>query len=135
MSIDEILETLTRVDNIEMAAMCDYDGIVIAAQAAIGTLTDEQFAAWAAEMGRAALGVTQNWNGGDLRLAVFEASMGLLILANVGKGYLVVASDPTANAGLLRLETERAAEALRRVLGTAPTETAGDAPSQRTASA
>jgi predicted regulator of Ras-like GTPase activity (Roadblock/LC7/MglB family) len=76
----------------------------------------EHLCAWAAEMGRLAADTVQVWEGGPLRVALFEASMGSLMLADVGKGYVVVAGDPTLNTGMLRLEVERAADAARRFL-------------------
>ena len=63
------------------------------------------------------------------------AKMGSLLLADVGKGYLVVAGDPTTNAGMLRMEVDRAAAALREVFGTKLAASAADNATGRSASA
>jgi len=119
MTMLEIIDTVTRVSGVQAAAICDYDGILIEGYTATDLVEREHLCAWAAEMGRAAAKTTESWEGGALRVALFESSVGSLMLADVGKGYLVAVGDPTTNLGLLRLEIERAAAMLRRALSTA----------------
>ena len=110
------MEPLTRVSGVQAAALCDYDGILIETQAAVGRVNLDQLCAWSAEMGRYAGLTSTGWNGGGLQTGVFEGSMGSLLLSDVTKGYLVVVSDPTTNSGILRLELDRAAQRMRTIL-------------------
>ncbi len=116
MSLHELLNGVTRVTGVTAAAVVDYEGIPIETHVALGPVHHEHLCAWAAEVGRLATDLAQVWAGGPLEVALFEASMGSLMLADVAKGYLVVAGDPTLNAGMLRLEVERTAEGLKRFL-------------------
>ena len=132
MTMQAIVEGVTRVTGVTAVAILDYDGIPIETHTALGPVNHEHLCAWAAEMGRRAAGTAEVWEGGPLQVALFESSMGALMLADVGKGYLMVAGDPTLNSGMLRLEVERAAEALRRFLSAG---LAVDDPAERAASA
>jgi len=116
MTMQDVIDGLTRVAGVTAATITDYEGIVIEAQAAVGILDNERLSAWAAQMGSLAAHTAEAWDGGSLRVAAYESSMGSLMLADVGKGYLVVIGDPTVNVGMLRLEVDRAAEELKRLL-------------------
>jgi predicted regulator of Ras-like GTPase activity (Roadblock/LC7/MglB family) len=118
MLILQAVDGVTRVAGVRAAMVSDYEGIPIEVRAAVGLVKQEHLCAWAAEIGRFAARTAEVWEGGPLATALFESSMGSLMLADVGKGYLVVVSDPTVNAGLLRLEVDRAAEVLRGLLST-----------------
>ena len=116
MTMLQIIDGVTRVAGVRAAAICDYEGIPIEALSAVGLVNQEHLCAWAAEMGRLAARMAEAWQAGEAQVAMFESSMGSLMLADVGRGYLVVLSDPTGSSGMLRVEVERASEALRRLL-------------------
>ncbi|MBM3474039.1 MAG: hypothetical protein FJX75_12280 [Armatimonadetes bacterium] len=116
MTMLQIIDGVTRVAGVRAAALCDYEGIPIEARSPVGVVNQESLCAWAAEMGRLAARTVESWRAGEVRVGLFESSMGSLMLADVGRGYLVVLSDPTGSTGMLRVEVERASEALRRLL-------------------
>lgn len=117
MTMRETLERLTRITGVKAAALTDYEGILIEEQAAIGLVSAEDLSARSAEVGRLVRRTADVWGGGQMQVAFLESSMGTLVLADVGRGYLLVVADPTVNAGMLRLGVEQAAEQLRRLLG------------------
>jgi len=116
MTMLQIIDGVTRVAGVRAAALCDYEGIPIESQSAVGLVNQERLCAWAAEMGRLATRTVEVWKAGQAQLGMFESSLGSLLLADVGRGYLVVLSDPTGSSGMLRVEVERASEALRLLL-------------------
>ena len=116
MSMLQVIDGVTRVAGVRAAAICDYDGIPIEGRSAVGLVNKEHLCAWAAEMGRLAARTAEAWQAGEAQVGMFESSMGSLMLADVGRGYLVVLSDPTGSSGMLRVEVERASGALRRLL-------------------
>jgi predicted regulator of Ras-like GTPase activity (Roadblock/LC7/MglB family) len=117
MSLHDIIDAVSRVTGVTAVAVVDYEGIPIESRATLGQGENERLCAWAAELGRVAVDTVAEWEGGPLQVTMFEASMGSLMLADVGRGYLVIAGDPALNAGMLRLEVDRAAEILRQFLG------------------
>ena len=116
MTMLQIIDGVTRVAGVQAVAICDYEGIPIEGRVSIGLVNQEHLCAWAAEMGRLAARTAEAWQAGEAQVGMFESSMGSLMLADVGKGYLVVLSDPTGNSVMLRMEVERASGALRRLL-------------------
>jgi len=116
MSLQQLIDGVSRVTGVAAVAVVDYEGIPIEMRAAFGAADAERLAAWAAELGRLAAETAESWDGGRLQLALFESSMGSLMLADLGRGFLVVSGDPTLNTGRLRLEVEKAVEPLRQFL-------------------
>ena len=120
MSIERIIDDVTRVNGVNIVSLCSRDGIPIASQAPVGAADEDRIAAMSAEIGQAIQVLSSSWDGAGFAIAAFEASSGKLVVADVGKAYLAVLSDQAANTGLLRLSVERACEQLRKALS-APT--------------
>lgn len=112
MTIEAILDQVTRVAGVRAAVFCSYDGISIASQTAVGVAEDEQVAAMVAEIGRATRRLLRNLDDDEHQMAMFGASTGNLVMADAAKGFLVAITDQAANTGLLRMEVERAAQEL-----------------------
>jgi len=112
-TIEEITDGLTRVNGVRVVALCTSDGIGICSQAVEGAGDENRLAAMAAEIGRAVMILTQSWDGARYQTAAFEASSGKLVVSDVGKAFVAVVADQTANMGLLRLRIEQAATELR----------------------
>jgi len=119
-SIDRVLEDVTRVPGVNMAAVCAYDGLCIATQAAFGMENEDRVAAMSAEIGRAVKALVSSWDGGGFGTAAFEAATGKLVISDTGRAFLTVVTDQNANTGLLRLKVEQAAEELKEALAPAP---------------
>jgi len=119
-TIERIIDELTRVNGVNVVSLCSRDGIPIASQAPVGTADQDRIAAMSAEIGQAVHVLSSSWDGAGFAIAAFEASSGKLVVADVEKAYLAVLSDQAANTGLLRLSVERASGQLREALS-APT--------------
>lgn len=117
MTIDEVLDQVTRVAGVRAAVLCDYEGIHIASQSVIGAAEEERVAAMAAEIGRSASDLLRTADGDRLQMAMFGAANGNLVMADATRGFLVALTDQAANTGLLRMEVEKAAERLSGELG------------------
>ncbi len=126
MTIEEVLDQVTRVAGVRAAVFCDYEGIHIASQSAIGAAEEERVAAMAAEIGRSASKLLRAANGDQLQMAMFGAANGNLVMADATRGFLVALTDQAANTGLLRMAVEKAAERLSGELGRAAAEEEGE---------
>lgn len=125
LSMETALLRVTRVSSVRVAAICSYDGIGIVSQAMAGTRGEDEIAAMSAEIGRAASLLLSVAADDALGVAVFGATNGMLVIGDMGRGYVVAIADPTANLGLLRLEVETAAKELRAGLARARAEPLG----------
>lgn len=133
MTIDEVLDQVTRVAGVRAAVFCDYKGLHIASQSAVGAAEEEQVAAMAAEIGRSASRLLRAAHGDRLGMATFGAANGNLVMADAGRGFLVALTDQAANTALLRMEVEKAGDRLAGELGQADMDGEGEAePPDRT---
>jgi predicted regulator of Ras-like GTPase activity (Roadblock/LC7/MglB family) len=129
-NVEAVLDQVTRVAGVRAAVVCDYEGIHIASQSAVGAAAEESVAAMAAEIGKSAAKLLRTADGDELKMAMFGAANGNLVMADAGKGLLAALTDQAANTGLLRMEVEKAAERLASELEGASLEgeRAGDSP-------
>jgi predicted regulator of Ras-like GTPase activity (Roadblock/LC7/MglB family) len=112
--MEGIVTRLTRIAGVRAAAFCSYDGINIVSHAVTGMLDEDELAAMSAEIGRTASQLLATTEDEHLKVGIFEAGSGKLVIGEAGRGYLVEVAHREANTGLLRLEVEQGAEELGR---------------------
>jgi predicted regulator of Ras-like GTPase activity (Roadblock/LC7/MglB family) len=111
--MDQVVARMTRLTGVKAAAICSHDGLSILAQVSAGMPEEERIAAMTAEIARSASALLASSGEDALQTAVFEAAAGKIVVADVGRGYLVAVTDQTSSTGLLRLEIDHAAAELR----------------------
>src|SRR5262245_45497045 len=107
----QILEELNRTSGVTGSMLVGQDGIVIAADLNTG-VEDDTVGALAAAITTNVQKSLERLRQTPMRQVTIEAEKGKIFLADVGKGILVVTTDPRVNIGLVRLEIKNAASRL-----------------------
>lgn len=108
----KILEELNKTSGIIGSMIVGADGIVIAADLDTN-LQEETLGALAASIMGTAQKSMERLKKNPLKQVTAEAEGGKIFLSDVGIGYLVVATEPSVNIGLIRLEIRNAASQIK----------------------
>ncbi len=114
--LEKILNNLKNIGGIEGSAVASRDGLLI-----YSTLTKsnaETFAAMSATMIGAAETATTELGKGIPDRVIVESKNGKIIGTGAGsKALLIVMTEPNASLGLILIETAKASEKIKEVLG------------------
>lgn len=108
-----VLESLNKTTGITGSMLVGNDGIVIAADLT-EQIDSETIGALAASITANVQKSLDRLQQTPLRQITIEAQKGKLFLTDVGRGVLVVTTEPQVNIGLVRLEIKEAAQKILR---------------------
>jgi predicted regulator of Ras-like GTPase activity (Roadblock/LC7/MglB family) len=108
--VKEILERFCRVPGVTGAMAVSPDGLIIAAQTALGDRgAEETAAAVAGNLGRTAGPLLERLGRGSFKHLVISGAGGRAVMVGSGPGFLAALLDLGANLGLVQLELGAAA--------------------------
>lgn len=109
----QVLESLNKTSGVTGSMLVGSDGIVIAADMQ-DNYNSETIGALAASITTSVQKSLERINQVPLRQVTIEAQKGKIFLTDVGRGVLVVTTEPSVNIGLVRVEIKEAAEKIRQ---------------------
>ncbi len=115
--LEEILRNLKKTGGVEASAIASRDGLLIASTIS-GKQHAETFAAMSATMLGAAETASAELGKGIPDRVIIESKYGKIIATGAGpKALLIVMTEPKAGLGLILIETEKASEKIKHILG------------------
>lgn len=115
--LEEVLRNLNRIGGVEALAVASRDGLLIASTIS-GKQHAETFAAMSATMLGAAETATTELGKGIPDRVIIESKHGRIIATGAGsKALLIVMTQPSAGLGLILIETAKASEKIKQILG------------------